>query len=65
MVQNDGRSHTRLSALTDLNILLERIVNNPLEDHKEIVSTEGKTIANLCFADKIEGLAGKEEEIQL
>ena len=40
-------------------------MNNPLEDHKEIVSTEGKTIANLCFADKIEGLAGKEEEIQL
>ena len=65
MVQNDGRSHTRLSALTDLNILLERIVKNPLEDHKEIVSIGGKTIAYLCFADEIEGLAGKEEEIQL
>ena len=28
-------------------------------------SIGGKTIANLCFADEIEGLAGKEEEIQL
>ena len=64
MVQNDGRSQTRLSALTDLNISM-RIVNNPLEDHKETVSTGGKTIANLCFADEIEGLAGKEEEIRL
>lgn len=65
MVQNDGRSQTRLSALTDLNIFLERIVNNPLEDHKGTVSIGGKTIANLCFADEIEGLAGKEEEIRL
>ena len=65
MVQNDGRSQTRLSALTDLNIFLERIVSNPLEDHKGTVSIGGKTIANLCFADEIEGLAGKEEEIRL
>ena len=40
-------------------------MNNPLEDHKETVSIGGKTIANSCFADEIEGLAGKEEEIQL
>ena len=39
-------------------------MNNPPEDHKETVSIGGKTIANSCFADEIEGLAGKEEEIQ-
>ena len=38
-------------------------MNNPLEDHKGTVSIGGKTIANLCFADEIEGLAGKGEEI--
>ena len=66
MVQNDGRSQTRLSTLTDLNIFLERTVNNRLEDHKGTVSIGGKTIANLCFSDEIEGLAGKEtEEIRL
>ena len=40
-------------------------MNNTLEDHKGTVSIGGKTIANLCFADEIEGLAGKEEEIRL
>ena len=58
MVQNDGRSQTRLSALTDLNIFLERIVNNPLEDHKGTVSIGGRAITNVRFADDIDGLAG-------
>ena len=40
-------------------------MNNPLEDHKGTVSIGDKTIANLCFTDEIEGLAGKEEEIRL
>ena len=32
-----------------------------LEDHKGTISTGGKTITNLRFADDIDGLAGKEE----
>ena len=34
-----------------------------LEDHEGTVSIEGRTITNLRFADDIDGLAGKEEEL--
>ena len=34
-----------------------------LEDHKSTVSTGGRTISNLCFADDIDGLAGSELEL--
>ena len=33
------------------------------EDHEGAVSVGGRTITNLCFADDIDGLAGKEEEL--
>ena len=34
-----------------------------LENHKGTVSTGGRTIINLHFADDIDGLAGEEEEL--
>ena len=34
-----------------------------LEDHESTVSTGGRTITNLRFADDIDGLAGDEEEL--
>ena len=38
-------------------------MTDALEDHKGTVSIGGRTITNLCFADDIDGLAGKEEEL--
>ena len=34
-----------------------------LGDHEGAVSTEGRTITNLRFADDFDGLAGEEEEL--
>ena len=34
-----------------------------LEDHKGTVNIGGRTITNLRFANNIDGLAGKEEEL--
>ena len=34
-----------------------------LEIHEGTVSTGGRIIINLCFADDIDGLAGEEEEL--
>ena len=36
---------------------------NALEDHEETVSIGGRTIANLRFADDIDGLAGQEQDL--
>lgn len=44
-------------------IFLERIMSNALADHEETVSIGGRPITNLCFADKIDGLAGDEKEL--
>ena len=44
-------------------IILERIITDALEDHECTVSTVGRTITNLHFADDIDGLAGEEEEL--
>ena len=44
------------------NIFLKRITTDSLEDHEGIVSTGGKTITSLSFADDIDGLAGEEEK---
>ena len=38
-------------------------MTDALEDHKGTVSTGSRTIANLRFADDIDGLAGEEEEL--
>ena len=45
------------------NILLERIITDALEDHDGTVSTGGRTITNVLFADDIDGLAGEEEDL--
>ena len=45
------------------NICLERIMTDALEYHKGTVSIGGRTIANLLFADDIDGFAGDEEEL--
>ena len=45
------------------NNFLERIMTDALEDHQGTVSIGGRTITNLRFADDIDGLAGKEEEL--
>ena len=38
-------------------------MTDALEDHEGTVSTGGRTITNLSFADDIDGLAGEEEEL--
>ena len=38
-------------------------MTDALEDHEGTVSTGGRTITNLHFADDIDGLAGEEEEL--
>ena len=48
---------------TLFNIFLERIMTDALEDHQGTVNIGGRTITNLRFADDIDGLAGKEEEL--
>ena len=45
------------------NIFLVRIMTDAFEDHEGTVSIGGRTITNLRFADYIEGLAEKEEEL--
>ena len=39
-------------------------MTDALEDHQGTVSIGGRTITNLRFADDIDGLAGKEEELK-
>ena len=50
---------------TLFNIFLERIMAEASEDQESTVSTGGRTITNLRFADDIDGLAGEEEELAL
>ena len=38
-------------------------MTDALEDHEGTVSIGGRSITNLRFADDIDGLAGKEEEL--
>ena len=38
-------------------------MTDALKDHQGTVRIGGRTIANLPFADDIDGLAGKEEEL--
>ena len=48
---------------TLFNIFLERIMTDALENHEGSVSIGGRTITNLRFADDIDALAGKEDEL--
>ena len=52
-----------LLSSTLFNIFLERITTDALEDHEDTVSIGGRTITSLHFANKIDGLAGEEEEL--
>ena len=45
------------------NVFLERIKTDALEDQEGSVSIGGRTITNLGFADDIDVLAGKEDEL--
>ena len=64
LVQNHRRSKTRLCALPTLfNNFLERIMTDALNDREGTVSIGGRNITNLRFADDIDGLAGREEEL--
>ncbi len=38
------------------------MITDASEDHEGTVSTGGRTITNLRFADDIDGLAGEKEE---
>ena len=63
-MQDNSWSQTRIFAFTSLfNIFLLRIMADALEDHEGLVSIGGRTITNLRFADGIDALAGKEEEL--
>ena len=59
--QHRGVGQGCLLSPTLFNIFLERITTDALEDHEGTVSTGGRTITNLRFADDIDGLAGEEE----
>ena len=48
---------------TLFNIFLERIMTDALENHEGSVSIGGRKITNLPFADDIDALAGKEDEL--
>ena len=50
---------------TLFNIFLERIMTDAEEDHEGAVSTGGRTITNLRFANDIDGLTGEEEMANL
>ena len=49
---------------TLFNIFLEKIMTDALENHEGTVKIGGRIITNLRFADDIDGLAGKEEELE-
>ena len=49
---------------TLFNIFLERIMSDALEEHDGKVSIGGRNITNLRFADDIDALAEKEQELE-
>ena len=46
------------------NIFLEKIMTDALQNHEGTVKVGGRIITNLRFAYDIDGLAGKEEELE-
>ena len=62
LIPNNSWSQTEcLLSPTLFNVFLERIMTDALEDHEGTVSTRGRTITDLRFADDINGLAAEEE----
>ena len=53
-----------LPSPTLFNIFLERIMSDALEEHDGKVSTGGRNITNLRFADDIDALAEEEQELE-
>ena len=49
---------------TLFSIFLEKIMTDALENHEGTFKISGRIITNLRFADDIDGLAGKEEELE-
>ena len=49
---------------TLFSMFLERIMSDALEEHEEKVSTGGRNITNLRFADDIDALAEEEQELE-
>ena len=45
-------------------VFLEKAMTDALENHEGTVRIGGRIIINLRFADDIDGLAGKEEELE-
>ena len=53
-----------LLSLTLFNIFLERIMSDALKKHDGKVSTGGRNITNLLFADDIHALAEEEQDLE-
>ena len=49
---------------TLINIFLERIMPDALEEHDRKISTGGRNITNLLFADETDTLAEKKQELE-
>ena len=49
---------------TRFNIFIERIISDALEEHAGKVSTRGRDITNLRFADDTDALAKEEQELE-
>ena len=59
-----GFRQRRLLSPTLFNMFLEKIMTDALENYEGTVRIGGRIITNLCFEDDIDGLAGKEEELE-
>ena len=57
-------SSTYLLSLIPVNIFLERIMSDALEEHDGKISIGGRNITNLRFADDIDAVAEKEQELE-
>ena len=59
-----GVSQGCLLSPTLFNIFLKRIMTDAIEEHDENISIGGRNIINLRFADNIDALAEREQELE-
>ena len=65
MIQNNSSSKARMPFLAHpLKHFLERIMTDALEEHDGKISIGGRNITNLRFADGIDAVAEKKEELE-